>query len=87
MAMSRSLAGTRFITRSSIRSSPAVIASSPAIMRSVVDLPQPDGPSRTMNSPSSIAQRDVVDRGRAGALEALADAIEADHRHRYGPLT
>src|SRR5919106_4190867 len=55
MAMSRSLAGTRFITRSSMRSSPAVIVSSPAIMRSVVDLPQPDGPSRTMNSPSSIS--------------------------------
>ena len=55
MAMSRSLAGTRFITRPSMRSSPEVIASSPAIMRRVVDLPQPDGPSRTMNSPSSIS--------------------------------
>ena len=32
-----------------------VISSSPAIMRSSVDLPQPDGPTSTQNSPSAIA--------------------------------
>src|SRR5690606_59058 len=32
-----------------------VISSSPAIIRSSVDLPQPDGPTSTQNCPSSIA--------------------------------
>ena len=36
-------------------SSPAVISSKPAIIRSVVDLPQPDGPTKTINSLSSIS--------------------------------
>src|SRR6186713_410902 len=35
-----------------MRISPAVMFSSPAIMRSSVDLPQPDGPTNTTNSPS-----------------------------------
>ena len=56
MAMSRSLAGTAFTTRPSMLTRPEVIGSSPAIMRSAVDLPQPDGPSRTMNSPSATAR-------------------------------
>ena len=37
--------------RSPIETSPSVITSSPAIIRSSVDLPQPDGPTSTMNSP------------------------------------
>jgi hypothetical protein len=32
-----------------------VTSSSPAIIRSRVDLPQPDGPTRTRNSPLSIS--------------------------------
>src|SRR5436190_1756540 len=32
---------------------PAVIGSRPQIMRSKVDLPQPEGPTKTMNSPCS----------------------------------
>jgi hypothetical protein len=32
---------------------PSLTSSSPAIMRSVVDLPQPDGPRRIANVPSS----------------------------------
>src|SRR5581483_9799791 len=39
-----------------IQISPEVISSNPAIMRSVVDLPQPDGPTRTTNSSSSISR-------------------------------
>src|SRR5215216_4055096 len=35
--------------------SPPLIASSPATMRSSVDLPQPDGPTITMNSRSAIS--------------------------------
>jgi hypothetical protein len=34
--------------------SPPVGAPSPAISRSSVDLPQPDGPSRPTNSPSAM---------------------------------
>jgi hypothetical protein len=36
--------------------SPPEMSSSPAIMRSVVDLPQPEGPTRTTNSPSLISR-------------------------------
>jgi len=34
---------------------PSLISSSPAIIRSSVDFPHPDGPTRTTNSPSSIS--------------------------------
>src|SRR5690606_32876764 len=56
MATSRSRAGTLVTSRpfSSIR--PEVTASSPAIMRSVVVLPQPEGPSSVKNSPSWISR-------------------------------
>jgi hypothetical protein len=56
MAMSRSLAGTSFIGTPSIARVPEVMDSSPATMRSVVDLPQPEGPSSTMNSPSATVK-------------------------------
>ena len=52
--MSRSFGGTLFTTRSPMRISPAVMFSRPAIMRSSVDLPQPEGPTSTTNSPSAI---------------------------------
>ena len=43
------------------------------MMRSSVDLPQPDGPTKTTNSPSSTVKVDVVqDLGRA---EGLGDAL------------
>ena len=42
-------------TLPSIMTSPPEISSSPAIMRNVVDLPQPLGPTRTMNSRSAIS--------------------------------
>ena len=54
--MSRDLAGTWLTTRPSIATVPDVIGSSPAIIRSTVDLPQPDGPSRTMNSRSATVK-------------------------------
>ncbi len=56
MAMSRSLGGTSLTTRPSIESVPLVIDSSPAIIRSTVDLPQPDGPTSTSSSPSAAAK-------------------------------
>jgi hypothetical protein len=41
--------------RPSIETVPDEIDSSPAIMRSVVVLPQPDGPNSTMNSPCAMS--------------------------------
>ena len=54
MAMSRSFGGRLLTTRSPMLISPEVMFSSPAIIRSKVDLPQPDGPTSTTNSPSRI---------------------------------
>ncbi len=51
MAMPRFDGGTSLTSSPSMWSSPPVISSSPAIMRSSVDLPQPDGPTKTTNSP------------------------------------
>src|SRR5690349_715299 len=38
-----------------ITMSPSVMSSSPTIIRSSVDFPQPDGPTRIMNSPSATS--------------------------------
>ena len=39
-------------------------------MRSAVVLPQPDGPTKTMNSPSAMLEVEVVDRDGAVAESA-----------------
>src|SRR4030095_4726571 len=54
MAMSRSFGGRSLTIRSPIVISPAVISSSPATIRKVVDLPHPDGPTSTTNSLSRM---------------------------------
>src|ERR1041384_8625098 len=54
--MSRSLGARSFTRWPSMRSSPPEMSSRPAIMLSVVDFPQPDGPTRMMNSPSAICR-------------------------------
>src|SRR5215470_2057653 len=54
MPRPRSRGSRSLTTRPSMRISPAVGSSKPAIMRKVVVLPQPDGPTKTTNSPSSI---------------------------------
>src|SRR5262249_29643012 len=56
MAMSRSMGGRLFTTVSPIKTSPDVIDSSPATIRKVVVLPQPEGPTRTKNSLSRISR-------------------------------
>src|SRR5689334_14761034 len=53
--MSRSLGAFSLTRCPPMRSSPSVMSSRPAIMLSVVDFPQPDGPTRMMNSPSAIS--------------------------------
>ena len=54
--MSRSFGAMPFTTSPPIFSSPSVMSSSPAIIRSAVDLPHPDGPTRIMNSPSWMSR-------------------------------
>src|SRR5690606_36112945 len=50
------LAGGRCVTSlSPIQMLPEVTSSSPAISRRMVDLPQPDGPTKTRNSPSAMS--------------------------------
>ncbi len=82
--MSRSLAGTWFITLPSIAIVPAVIGSRPAIMRSTEDLPQPEGPSSTMNSPSATARLTSADRGLGAAVVALGEVFDLDDSHGKG---
>lgn len=55
IAMRRSAGSRSLAYAPSSISSPSVISSSPAIMRSTVDLPQPEGPSRTRNSPGAMS--------------------------------
>ena len=54
MLTGRRLAGVRPTSIPSMKTEPRSGCSSPAMMRSSVDLPQPDGPSRAKNSPVSI---------------------------------
>src|SRR4051794_40984413 len=42
---------------------PSLTSSRPASIRSEVDLPQPDGPTSTMNSPSSISRLSLSTAG------------------------
>jgi hypothetical protein len=56
MAMPRWTGGTSLTTMPSISSVPPVIFSSPAIIRRSVDLPQPEGPTKTISSPSSMSR-------------------------------
>jgi hypothetical protein len=56
MARPRLAGGTVVASCPSILISPPVTSSSPAISRSSVDLPQPEGPTKTANSPSSMVR-------------------------------
>ena len=54
--MLRALGGSHVTSLSSKRIWPAVGSMSPAVMRRVVVLPHPDGPSRVTNSPSATSR-------------------------------
>ena len=60
---------------------PPVGSSSPAIIRSVVVLPQPDGPSMTKNSPSATMKLESLDRDEIA--EGLVQIFDADLGHGY----
>ncbi len=55
MLVGRRLAGSSVLVTSSMRISPLVGTSKPAIRRRSVVLPQPDGPSSEKNSPAPIS--------------------------------
>src|SRR5215210_8031686 len=54
--MSRWRGGRSLTTWSPIKTLPPVMSSRPAIIRRAVDFPQPDGPTKTTNSPSGISR-------------------------------
>ena len=56
MASSRLAGASPVTSRPSMLMVPPLASSSPAISRSSVDLPQPDGPTKTTNSPSSMTR-------------------------------
>src|SRR6266853_3190401 len=79
MAMSRSYGATPLTTRSPIAIRPPEISSRPAIIRRSVDLPQPEGPTSTQNSPSSTPTstpcRTSVEPKLLRTLERVTDAM------------
>src|SRR5918998_1050657 len=87
--MSRSR-GPSSLTRSPpMISSPSEISSRPAIIRSAVDFPQPDGPTRIMNSPSPISRStcltaSVPSGWRFVILLSVISAITTSPLHRAG---
>src|SRR5215217_6107292 len=54
--MSRSFGAMSLTTRSAMRISPEEASSSPATIRSAVDLPEPDGPTSTVKPPSAMSR-------------------------------
>src|SRR5436190_24391468 len=64
MARLRSRGARSLTRRSPIIMSPDVLSSSPTIIRSSVDFPQPDGPTRIMNSPSAMSIETLLTAGK-----------------------
>src|SRR5437868_6935492 len=92
--MPRRDGGSAVTSRPSISTWPAVAVSSPAMMRSVVDLPQPEGPRSTQNEPGSICRstacRAVLSPHDLAIRFNSMDDIESGRRRaaprRAGPL-
>src|SRR5438874_2014563 len=84
MARSRSRGSRSVTSRSPIVIVPPEIVSRPASMRRSVVLPQPDGPTRTMNSPLSIVRLTsstaVTPPGKT--FVTSSNAIRLNLRHR-----
>ena len=76
MLTSRSLAGRVVTSWPPMRIRPPSGCSSPASMRRVVVLPQPEGPSSVTSVPASIVEVDALDCDERA--EGLADGFEAD---------
>jgi len=65
MAMSRSFGCTSLMSRPAISILPPSSGSRPASIRSAVVLPEPDGPTSTMNSPSLMSRSSASTAGVA----------------------
>ena len=65
--------------------SPLVMSSSPTIIRSNVDFPQPDGPTRIMNSPSATSIVTSLTAGKPSpyCLTMLFISMVAIRRHPF----
>ena len=73
--MSRSFGGTLVTSRPPMMMPPSSMSSRPASIRSAVDLPEPDGPTRTRNSPS-VTSNDSSSTARTGGLpEKIREAL------------
>jgi len=80
IAMSRSLGAVVEMSRSQGRSNPACELFEAANIRSVVDLPQPDGPTSTMKLPSADVQVHSA-TAAAGAWDTSAGPSRIDAAH------
>ena len=60
MPMPRSLGSSQVTFLPLMKIWPSVMSSRPAMQLSSVDLPQPDGPSSTMNSPSAMSRLSLL---------------------------
>ncbi len=59
-------------------------SSSPAMQLSRVDLPQPEGPTRTRKSPFSMSR--LIDFSTSTHAEALLEIADREHRVRRSPI-
>ncbi len=78
MLTGRSYGGSRETSSPASSIVPSSGASNPAIIRSVVVLPEPDGPSIVKNSPAGDVEVDSVDRDDISV--PLGQASDADVR-------
>src|SRR5689334_3278216 len=87
--MSRSRGATLLTSRSPVKIDPEEIASSPASIRRAVVLPEPDGPTSTMNSLSLISNDSDrtawTDPNTFPTSEKRTPAISALHRPGQHP--
>jgi hypothetical protein len=63
MATSRRFGGSSLTSRSPMWIAPASTSSSPASIRSAVVLPEPDGPTSTISSPSAMSRSSASTAG------------------------
>src|ERR1700753_3995634 len=76
--MSRSLGATELTRRPSMRISPEETDSSPAIIASNVDLPQPEGPTSAMNSPERASRSTPFRTSTGPKLLRRFEMVSAD---------
>ena len=67
MAISRSRGRTRYVAPADLDGARARLPRGPAMVRSRVDLPQPEGPTSTVNSPEGTS-RSMPLHGVEGAV-------------------